>query len=157
MYAQRMTMCDPILLPIFDVIIHNLGIITGQDIFNPSIFIYVDINYYCISFVSHVGSHKTSIIYTVRGKGKSPHRTGQESPKGEQNYSSTLSLTQALDGCGWSTPRPSSFTPRAKKPDTHSTGGWVFPRAGLDRYGKSRPTLGFDPRTVQPVASRYTD
>ena len=31
------------------------------------------------------------------------------------------------------------------------------PRASLDRYGKSRPPPGFDPRTVQPVASRYTD
>ena len=31
------------------------------------------------------------------------------------------------------------------------------PRAGLDRCGKSRPPPGFDPRTVQSVASRYTD
>jgi hypothetical protein len=31
------------------------------------------------------------------------------------------------------------------------------PRFGLDGYGNSRPLLGFDPRTVQPVASRYTD
>ena len=31
------------------------------------------------------------------------------------------------------------------------------PRAGLDGCGKSRLTPGFDPRTVQPVASRYTD
>ena len=30
-------------------------------------------------------------------------------------------------------------------------------RAGLDRCGKSRHPPGFDPRTVQPVASRYTD
>ena len=30
------------------------------------------------------------------------------------------------------------------------------PRAGLDRCGKSRPLRGFDPRTVQPEASRYT-
>ena len=45
----------------------------------------------------------------------------------------------------------------AKKLATHSRGGWVVPRAGLDRYGKTRPTLGFDPRTVRPVASRYTD
>ena len=30
-------------------------------------------------------------------------------------------------------------------------------RAGLDRCGKSRPPPGFDPRTAQPVASRYTD
>jgi hypothetical protein len=33
----------------------------------------------------------------------------------------------------------------------------VGPRAGLDRCGKSQPPPGFDPRTVQPVASRYTD
>jgi len=29
------------------------------------------------------------------------------------------------------------------------------PRAGLDRCGKSRLPPGFDPWTVQPVASRY--
>jgi hypothetical protein len=29
--------------------------------------------------------------------------------------------------------------------------------AGLDGCGKSRPPPGFDPRTVQPVASRYTN
>jgi hypothetical protein len=33
----------------------------------------------------------------------------------------------------------------------------VGPRAGLDRCGKTRLLPGFDPRTVQPVASRYTD
>ena len=31
------------------------------------------------------------------------------------------------------------------------------PTAGLDGCGKSRPPPGFDPRTVQSVASRYTD
>ena len=31
------------------------------------------------------------------------------------------------------------------------------PRAGLDRCGKSRPQLRFDPQTAQPIASRYTD
>jgi len=30
-------------------------------------------------------------------------------------------------------------------------------RAGLDSCGKSRPPPGFDPRTVQPAGSRYTD
>jgi hypothetical protein len=30
-------------------------------------------------------------------------------------------------------------------------------RAGLDRWGKSRPRPGFDPLTVQPVASCYTN
>jgi hypothetical protein len=33
----------------------------------------------------------------------------------------------------------------------------VGPRAGLDGYGKSRPPQGFDPRTLQPVASSCTD
>ena len=31
------------------------------------------------------------------------------------------------------------------------------PRTELDGCGKLRPLLGFDPRTVQRVASRYTD
>jgi len=44
-----------------------------------------------------------------------------------------------------------------ERPGTSFIGGWVGPRAGLDGRGKSRPPLGFDPRTVQPVASRYTD
>jgi len=54
-----------------------------------------------------------------------------------------------------------SVTPRPlyplESPGTHFTGGWVVHRAGLDRCGKYRPPTGFDPRTVQPVASRYTD
>jgi hypothetical protein len=52
------------------------------------------------------------------------------------------------------TPRP--LYPR-ERPGTDCIGGWVGPRAGLDRYGKSRPPQGLDPRTVQPVSSRYTD
>jgi hypothetical protein len=41
-----------------------------------------------------------------KGKGKVYPRTGHEGPEGEWRYSSTLSLTSALDGGGWSTPRP---------------------------------------------------
>ena len=58
---------------------------------------------------------------------------------------------------GWvvhATPRP--LYP-LERPGTHYIGGWVGPRAGLDGCGKSRPPPGFDPRTVQPVTSRYTD
>jgi hypothetical protein len=36
-------------------------------------------------------------------------------------------------------------------------GGRVGPKAGLDGSGKSPPPPGFDPRTVQAVASRYSD
>jgi len=52
--------------------------------------------------------------------------------------------------------RPRPLYPR-ERPGTHCIGGWVGPRAGLDDCGKSRSPPGFDPRTVQPVASRYTD
>jgi hypothetical protein len=38
-------------------------------------------------------------------------RRGHEGPEEEQKYSSTLSLTSALDGGGWLTPRPGRFTP----------------------------------------------
>ena len=38
-------------------------------------------------------------------------RTSHEGPEGEWRYSSTLSLTSALDGGGLSTPRPGCFTP----------------------------------------------
>ena len=44
-------------------------------------------------------------------KVKGHPRTGHENLEGEQRYSSTLSLTSALDGGGWSTPRPGRFTP----------------------------------------------
>jgi hypothetical protein len=33
----------------------------------------------------------------------------------------------------------------------------VGPRAGLDKGGKSRPPPKFNPRTIQSVASRYTE
>ena len=65
-------------------------------------------------------------------------------------------MTSALRW-GWmvsTTPRP--LYPR-ERPGTDCTGGWVGPRVGLDGCGKSCPPPGFDPRTVQPVASRYTD
>ena len=42
------------------------------------------------------------------------------------------------------------------RPGTHCTGGFVGSRACLDGCGKSRPPRGFDPRTVQPAASRCT-
>jgi hypothetical protein len=49
------------------------------------------------------------------------------------------------------TPRP--LYPR-KRPSTHWRGGWVGPRAGLDRCGKSRPHRDSIPRpsSPQPVA-----
>ena len=96
-------------------------------------------------------------IWQKLSKGIGHPRTGHEGPEGEQTYSATLPSTSALDGGGWWTPRPRPIYPPVKT-RTHCIGGWVGPRAGLDGCGKSRPPPpGFDPRTVQPVASRYTD
>jgi hypothetical protein len=50
----------------------------------------------------------------------------------EWMYSSTHSLTPALDGGEWSVSRPGRFTPRVKTSGTHWIGGWVGSRAGLD-------------------------
>ena len=44
-----------------------------------------------------------------------------------------------------------------EEPGIHCIRGWVGPRTGLDGCGNSRPPPVFDHRTVQPVASRYTD
>jgi hypothetical protein len=44
---------------------------------------------------------------------------------GEWRYSSTHSLTSALDGGEWSASRPGRFTPKEGDPGTHWTEGWV--------------------------------
>jgi hypothetical protein len=69
-------------------------------------------------------------------------------------YSSTLSLTSMLDG-SWSTPSPGRFNPGKDPVNIVQEAGWA---PGLVGKGaeKSRLTPGFDPRTVQPVASRYS-
>ena len=51
--------------------------------------------------------------------------TGHEGPEVEQRYSSILSLTSALDGDGWSTPRPGRFTPGRNPVPIVQEAGWV--------------------------------
>jgi len=65
-------------------------------------------------------------------------------------------MTTALEGVRGQRHAPAALYPR-ERPGIHCIGGWVGLRDGLDRWGKSRPQLEFDPRTVQNVASRYTD
>jgi hypothetical protein len=58
-------------------------------------------------------------------------------------------------GGGWSTPRPGRFTPGKDPVLIVQEVGWA---PGLVRKdaGNLAPT-GIRPRTVQPIASRYTD
>jgi hypothetical protein len=46
--------------------------------------------------------------------------------------------TSALEGVKGQNHAPAAFYPR-ERPGTPCTGGWVGPRAGLDRCEKSRP------------------
>jgi hypothetical protein len=81
---------------------------------------------------------------------------------GEWKYSSTHSLTSALDGGEWSASRPGRFIARERDPGTRWIGGWVVPRAVLNATVKKKipsPRRESNPRTpnIQPVAQRYTD
>ena len=72
-----------------------------------------------------------------------------------QRYSSALTRPRHQKGVSGEQHTPAALY-RRERPGTHCTGGWVGPRAGLDGR-KISPTLGFDSRTVQSVASRYTN
>ena len=66
-----------------------------------------------------------------------------------------LSLTSALDGDAWLTPNRGRFTPgKDAVPILRRLGG---PQSRSGRVRKNSHTPGFEPMTVQPVASRYTD
>jgi hypothetical protein len=80
----------------------------------------------------------------------------------EWRYSSTPSLTSALNGGEWSASRPGRFAARERAPVTHWIGGWVGPRAVLKAVMKRNipsPRRESNTRTpiVQLVAQRYTD
>ena len=53
-------------------------------------------------------------------------------------YSSTLSLTSALDGAGGQRHAPTKLLP-GERFGTHYTGGWMDPRAGVDGCGIAQP------------------
>jgi hypothetical protein len=80
---------------------------------------------------------------------------------GEWRYSSTHSLTLALDVGDWSASCPGCFTPRERAPGTHWIGGWVSPRAVLDVVVRKIPIPHWElnPRAliIQSVAQCYTN
>jgi hypothetical protein len=84
----------------------------------------------------------------IQGKGKVRPRTGHVGPEEEQMYGCTFSLTLALDGLGGQRHVP-AVLPTGKR-----LGG---PKGRSVRVRKISPPLEFNLRTVQSVASRYTD
>jgi len=93
-------------------------------------------------------------LYIVRWKGKVHPSTGHEA-FGGGGYNCPLSLTSALDGGEWSVLCPNWFIPRkgTRYPSYRRLGG---PQGQSGRVQRISPPPGFDPQTVQHVASYYT-
>ena len=89
-------------------------------------------------------------------RGKNHPGTGHEGPVWEKRCNSTFSLTSALGWSAWSTPRPGRFNPgkETRYLSYRRLGG---PQGRSGRVRKISPLPCTDPRTVQSVASRYTD
>jgi hypothetical protein len=77
-------------------------------------------------------------------------RTGHEGLEGDKQYSSTLSLTSALDGVGGLRHAPAALSRgKTRYPLYRRLGG---PQGRSVHVRKISPPPRFDPRTVQPVA-----
>jgi hypothetical protein len=99
------------------------------------------------------GSKDIAVLFFFFFQGPVGISSGCTAALGLLYYSSTPSLTLLLDGGGWSTSRPGRFTPG--KETRYS----LYRRLGgpQRRVRNISPLPGFNPRTVQPEASRYTD
>ena len=64
-------------------------------------------------------------------------------------------MIKTLERSEGSASRPGRSLPPGR-PGTHCTGDWVGPQGQSGQARKISPPSGFDPQTVQPVASRYT-
>jgi len=104
----------------------------------------------CFGWYSHPSSGEHTTVSTTSGI---CHTVTANLPPKLPRYPF---MTTALEGVRSQLHAPAALYPR-ERARTYSTRGWVGPMAGLEGWGKSRPPPGFDPRTVQPVASRYTD
>ena len=91
------------------------------------------------------------------GRGKSKGKVHPRRPRRPigGDCSSTLSLTSALDGVGGQCHAPAALPPGKTRYPPYKRLGGSQGRCGWVR--KIAPQPGLDPRTVQPVASRYTD
>jgi hypothetical protein len=95
--------------------------------------------------------HGTSALINFR-LAPSSNVTGHEGLEGEYRYNSTLLWTS---GAGGQRHAPAALPPgMTRHPLYRRLSG---PQGRSGRMRKISPPQGFDPPTVQPVASRYTD
>ena len=89
-----------------------------------------------------------------KGEGKKVKVTLEQATQAKK-YSCTLYVTSALDGLGGQRHAPAALPPgKARYPLYRRLGG---PQGRSGQVRKISSSPGFDPRTVQTVASRYTD
>ena len=88
-------------------------------------------------------------------KGKCHSRTGHEGPEGGHSYSSTLSLTLALNGVGRQLHGPAALAQETDRYPLHRR--LRGPKGWSRQVRKISYPPGFDPQTVQALGSCYTD
>jgi hypothetical protein len=88
-----------------------------------------------------------------KGKGKIQPKTGDKAHRRSRGI--TLSLTSVLDGVGGQHHAPAALPQGRTRYPLYRRLGRTQGRCG--RVQKYSLPHGFDPRTVQPVASRYTN
>jgi hypothetical protein len=94
------------------------------------------------------------MIVKVKGKGKLYPITSLVALRGSKGIALLIFNLGARRG-GWSVLPPGRFTPgKDSVPIVHKA-GWDPGRSG--RVRKISPPPEFNPRTIQPVVSRYTD
>jgi hypothetical protein len=91
----------------------------------------------------------------VKVKGKFQPRSGHEDPEGEYRNSSILSFTSTLDGVSSQGHATADLPPGKTRHQVYRRLGGPQGRSG--RVRKISPPPRFDTRTVQLLASRYTD
>ena len=91
----------------------------------------------------------------LKGKSKAHLRKGQDGREGKQTHSSTLPSTSALGGVSGQRHAPADLSPGKTRYPFYRRLSGPHSRSGRVRKNSSQP--GFDPRTVQPLASSYTD
>jgi hypothetical protein len=119
------------------------------------IYIYICSMYVCVYVCIYVCIYIYMYVWKMCSKGTIHPRTDHEDPEGEQRYRPTLSLTSTLDGVCGQCNAPATLLPvKTRYPLCRRLGG---PQGRSGGVQKISPPPQFDPRTVQPVANRYTD
>ena len=108
----------------------------------------------CGNSLASLADPQTSLC---KGKGKKITFTLEQATKpsgGEEVWLYSF-FNLGARWSGWSTPRPGRFNPgKYPVPIVQEVGG---PQGRSGQVRKISPPPGFDPRTVQPLASRCTD